>query len=479
MKLLLSVYFFIFAAIQLGLLIGISHYIGPKSPSKPNTYWLAALVVNVSGLLLFAIGILLTADLQKPPGIFTIANTFFYAAAIFQGAFFYSLNRALSRQLRWPLFISIIVYGIIFEYLRLFTSFETRTVFAVSVYAVVFAWQIREAFLINQKLKLQQLRYFQYAAIGEAFFLLPRLIVLLSADIPIRSMDELPLLLILFTLGQILMNTISFIAIWGYWSERLAFENSKTETENEAFKKVLAERETLIASLLRANKTSSTGALSASIAHEINQPLGAIQINSEFLQRKLQDENLDRELITRIAKDIAKDNMRAARIIQTLKAIFTEKYAAISDSNSVIEVINSVLLLSKSNLNQKGIQVELEIENNLKIPMSYGEAQQLFINLFNNSIQALDSLQMPTKIIRIVGIQKGDITEIRFEDNGQGVALDQQSGLFDLFTSTKREGMGLGLWLCNYIVTRHGGRIQYASQQDTGAAFKITFTASN
>jgi len=64
MKLLLSIYFFIFAAIQLGLLIGISHYIGPKSPSKPNSYWLAALVVNVSGLLLFAIGILLTADIQ-------------------------------------------------------------------------------------------------------------------------------------------------------------------------------------------------------------------------------------------------------------------------------------------------------------------------------------------------------------------------------------------------------------------------------
>jgi C4-dicarboxylate-specific signal transduction histidine kinase len=372
-----------------------------------------------------------------------------------------------------------VLFGIIFEYLRLFVSFEARTVFAVSVYAVVFIWQIREAFLINQKLKLQQLRYFQYAAIGEAFFLLPRLVVLLGTDNPIRSMDELPLLLILFTLGQILMNTISFIAIWGYWSERLALENSKTETENETFKKVLAERETLIASLLRANKTSSTGALSASIAHEINQPLGAIQINSEFLQRKLQDENLDRELITRIAKDIVKDNMRAARIIHTLKAIFTEKYAAISDSNSVIEVINSVLLLSRSDLNQKGIQVELEIENNLQIPMSYGEAQQLFINLFNNSIQALDGLQMPTKIIRIVGRQKGDITEIWVEDNGQGVALDQQSGLFDLFTSTKREGMGLGLWLCNYIVTRHGGCIQYASQQDTGAAFKLTFTASN
>ena len=477
MKLLLSVYFFIFATIQLGLLIGISHYIGPKSQSKPNPYWLTALVINIVGLLLFAIGILLTADIQKPPGIFTFANVLFYAAAIFQGAFFYSLSKPITRRLWWGLSISIVLFGIIFEYLRLFISFEARTVFAVSVYAVVFAWQIREAFLINQKLKLQQLRYFQYAAIGEAFFLLPRLIVLLGADNPIRSMDELPLLLILFTLGQILMNTISFIAIWGYWSERLAFENSKTETENEAFKKVLAERETLIASLLRANKTSSTGALSASIAHEINQPLGAIQINSEFLQRKLQDENLDRELITRIAKDIAKDNMRAARIIHTLKAIFTEKYAAISNFNSVIEVINSVLLLSRSDLNQKGIQVELEIENNLKIPMSFGEAQQLFINLFNNSVQALDSSKTPSKTIRILGKQKGEITEIQFEDNGIGVPVDQQKYLFELFTGTKRGGMGLGLWLCNYIVTRHGGRIQYDSPQNTGAVFKITFRA--
>ena len=477
MKLLLSIYFFIFTAIQLGLLIGISHYIGPKSRSKPNAYWLAALVVNVSGLLLFAIGILFTADIQKPPGIFTVANTFFYAAAIFQGAFFYSLNKELSGQLRWPLFISIIVYGLIFEYLRLYASFEARTIFAVLVYALVFAWQIREAFLFNRKLQLQQLRYFQYAAVGEALFLVPRLIILLSSDHPIRSMDELPLLLILFTLGQILMNTISFIAIWGYWSERLAFDGRQTESENEAFKKLLTERETLIASLLKANKTSSTGALSASIAHEINQPLGAIQINSEFLQKKLQAENLDRELIMRIANDIAKDNMRAARIIQTLKAIFAEKYDAIPDFVSVREVIDAVLLLSQSDLNQKQIHVEIDIEKNLQIPMSFGEAQQLFINLFNNSVQALDSSKPSSKTIRIVGKQKGEITEIQFEDNGLGVPVDQQKYLFELFTGTKREGMGLGLWLCNYIVTRHGGRIQYDSLQNTGAVFKITFTA--
>jgi signal transduction histidine kinase len=119
----------------------------------------------------------------------------------------------------------------------------------------------------------------------------------------------------------------------------------------------------------------------------------------------------------------------------------------------------------------------MDIEKNLQIPMSFGEAQQLFINLFNNSVRALDSSKTPSKTIRILGKQKGEITEIQFEDNGIGVPVDQQKYLFELFTGTKRGGMGLGLWLCNYIVTRHGGRIQYDSPQNTGAVFKITFTA--
>jgi C4-dicarboxylate-specific signal transduction histidine kinase len=271
------------------------------------------------------------------------------------------------------------------------------------------------------------------------------------------------------------MNTLSFIAIWGFWSEKLALESRQAETENEAFKKLLEERETLIASLLKANKTSTTGALSASIAHEINQPLGAIQINSEYLQKKIGEEELDRNLITRIAQDIASDNMRAARIIRTLKAIFTEKYDAVTEYAHVQEVVDSVLLLSKSDLDDKKIQVEINIKKSVEIPMSFGEAQQLFLNLINNSVQALASLNFQHKKIVILGQEQGEHTVIRIEDNGLGISVDQQKNLFDLFASTKREGMGLGLWLCNHIVTRHGGQILYDKNYQEGAAFEIRF----
>jgi C4-dicarboxylate-specific signal transduction histidine kinase len=255
----------------------------------------------------------------------------------------------------------------------------------------------------------------------------------------------------------------------------LAIDNRQTESQNITYKKLLDERETLISSLLKANKSSTTGALTASIAHEINQPLGAIQINSEYLQKKVAEEAVDRELIQRLASDIAKDNMRAARIIRTLKAIFSEKYDAFPEKLSVAEVIESVILLSKSDLGEKNVRVDVNIPKGISMPMSFGEAQQIFLNLINNSVQALQASTQLERIIGITGQEDPEQIIIRIEDNGPGVPGDQTQSLFDLFSGTKREGMGLGLWLCAYIIGRHGGKIRFDPAYQGGAAFEITF----
>lgn len=475
MKVLLALNFFIFAAIQFGLLLGILHYLQGESKSKPNPYWILALIMSVTGLTFFAIGLLNTDDIQKVPPIFTPANTLFYAAAISQGLFFYSFNHSVSKSLKLALGLSILCYGLFFEYLRQNWTFEARTLFVASTYAIILAWQIREARMVNRDLGLQQLRYFQYAAIGEALFLVPRLIVLLGSNHPINTMEQLPQLLIIFTYGQILMNTLSFIAIWGYWSEKLALENRLTVSETEEVKNLLQEREALIISLLRANKTITTGALSASIAHEINQPLGAIQINSEYLQKKIQEPQIDREQVKQIAKEIERDNMRAAQIIKILKLIFTEKYSAVPTFVAVQEAIDSVLLLSRSEFIHRRIEMEINIEPGLQIPVSFGEAEQLFLNLLNNSAQALERSSNEPKRIHLIAKRHEEKSIIRIEDNGCGVPIDRQSSLFDLFATTKHEGMGLGLWLCQYIVTRNGGKINFDRNFNQGAAFEIEF----
>ncbi len=108
--------------------------------------------------------------------------------------------------------------------------------------------------------------------------------------------------------------------------------------------------------------------------------------------------------------------------------------------------------------------------------MSFGEAQQIFLNLINNSVQALQASTQSERVIRVSGHEDAENIMIRCEDNGPGVPRDQAQYLFDLFSGTKREGMGLGLWLCEYIIARHGGKIRFDSNYQGGAAFEITFS---
>jgi len=137
--------------------------------------------------------------------------------------------------------------------------------------------------------------YLQYATTAELFFAIGRLSVVIASGFTIRQVEQIPQLLILLTITQIVMNTLAYIAIGGYWSERIALASAKSQVENEEIKSLLLERENLISNLLKANKTAATGALSASIAHELNQPLGASQLNIQFLQKKLSEGHLSNE----------------------------------------------------------------------------------------------------------------------------------------------------------------------------------------
>ena len=133
----------------------------------------------------------------------------------------------------------------------------------------------------------------QYASLGELFFALGCLAILVVGSLSIRQVEQIPQILILFTITQFVMNALSYIAIGSYWAEQIAFSNFKSSQENQEIKALLKECETLIGSLLKANKTASTGALSAAIAHELNQPLGASSLNIQFLQKKLSEGQLN------------------------------------------------------------------------------------------------------------------------------------------------------------------------------------------
>lgn len=472
MQSLIALYFFILAMIQLGLLAGVSHYYKSENTIKPSQYWLGSLAANISALLVFGVGLLFISNAEKPAINFTVANTFFYIAAIYQWLFCRSLSREIPPRLDFIAKISILVFAIIFEFLRHFGNFEIRTSFMVFLATILFTSQFFELVKIRRGDRSPQLKYLQYATVVEMCFALVRLAILTSTTFTIQRVEQLPQALIFFTIAQLVTNTIAYIAIGSYWAEKVSLANARSSSENEMIKKLLVEREDLISHLSKANKTAMTGALSASIAHELNQPIAAIQLNTQFFQTKLSANEWDLQSLRDIAKSIEHDNARIANIVATLRGIFKEERVStqLVDLRTIIDGIVPIVL---PQARDQGIQLQFDQQSQKRVALNTGEFQQVLLNLINNAIDSLAESSISDKTILIKTKDLDHFVEMTISDNGHGVAAELVPSLFELMKTNKKSGMGLGLWLTKHVVERHQGKITYQTSDWGGAEFVI------
>jgi signal transduction histidine kinase len=472
MKLLISIYFFILAIIQMGLFFGIYHYYRSQNLIKPSLYWMSSLLVSVAGLTIFGAGVISIQNIANPEFNFTIANTFFYIAAMLQGLFCQSLNQAISKRVKIIATVSVFIFIATFESMRLYGTFESRTAVMATITSIFYCWQIYELGKKRKSTPSKQLLYMQLANFAEIFFAIGRFLILIASAFTIREVDQIPQMLILFTIAQLVMSTMSYIAISGYWAEQITVANIHATQESISTKKLLEERELLIASLLKANKTASTGALSASIAHELNQPLGASGLNIQFLQKKLAEGNLSPVLQKEILDSLLSDNQRAASIIRSLRSVFADE-KMLSTKVNIAELIDLVLTIARPEITKQNIQVVLKLEGDLYVTANQGELQQVLLNLVNNAIDALKSTNHLDKRITIQSERFSSGMQVSIADNGLGIDSSIQTHMFELLSTTKSSGMGIGLWLCKHIVMRHGGSITFESSPRKGTTFLV------
>lgn len=478
MKLALSLYFFMIAIVQFGILLGIYHYYQSQETIAPSRYWFKSLLLSAIALMLFGIGILIIEDISKPPFSFTIANTLFYASSVMQTLFCISLRKKIPKYIEIIFFLSIFIFFLLFEYIRKIYDFETRTITIVIFVCIFYVFQIIEIKKIRKENYSKQLVYLQYVTIIELIFALSRIITIAVNNFGIKAVEQLPQTLIMVTLAQLVMNTLSYISAAGYWAEKISFSNAKNIAENEVNERkvaeisaLLKEKEHLIFGLLKANKTATTGALSASIAHELNQPLTASTLNIQLLRKALASEPIQIDLCKKIVSSLENDTQRAATIVKSLRSIFTEDDATV-EFIEVEEIISNVLNVIKKELDEETIHIELKIDKQLKIQVNPTEFQQVLLNLFSNAIYALSNSDIPYKKITLSASKNNSTIQIIFADNGYGIAKEFQPNLFELLSTTKQTGMGLGLWLCEHIVTRQNGKIWY-EDNEAGAKFII------
>jgi signal transduction histidine kinase len=431
--------FLVFSLILSGLFISAIPYFRKRKVSNFNNIWLLALGLNIFAFLCFA------SASSISPFLLTIANTSFFAGYFFLGLFSRAINQRSTQLLARVSPFLFLVFACAFEYLRQSSTFQVRVSFVVSMLIVCLVWILIELYSARKNNPHIQLDFLMFTTFAELLLGVIRLwLVLSNTSIGNINLYEEPFISSLVRWLAVSFTVLSYVSILGFWAESLSQENSKNVEDNIRIKNLLKERESLIANLLKANKTAATGALSASIAHELNQPLGASSINIQFLRRKLEGGLLSPELGIEVLDALESDNKRAATIVRSLRSIFTE-----NESNTE----------------------EFDLEEGLLVRISSGEIGQVILNLLNNAIQSLDSSEVSLRTIAIEAQGGGDSVLFSIRDTGVGVPAEFKQNLFELLNTTKQSGMGLGLWLCKHIVTRYDGAIWHEDAEGGGAQF--------
>lgn len=249
-------------------------------------------------------------------------------------------------------------------------------------------------------------------------------------------------------------------------------ERSYLNTMNLKLSHDLEERNSMILSLERLNKSAAINALASTIAHEINQPLGASRLNAQFIQMKLGSEPNNTSLIKEVVNNILSDIDRATMIVKNLARLKHSTESSIAAIN-LLDSINEVTEISKSKLHNLKINLEVDCPRDLLIKINLSEWQQVLINLINNAIEALESTQHAQRNITIAVTKNSDNTVITIQDNGPGIPAGQESKIFDLMVTNKESGTGIGLWLSKNFINKSGGEISASNSPSGGARFTI------
>jgi signal transduction histidine kinase/GAF domain-containing protein len=226
------------------------------------------------------------------------------------------------------------------------------------------------------------------------------------------------------------------------------------------------------------NRVSLMGEMTASFAHELNQPLTAIANNASAARRFLQHGNIDPALLPQLLQDMVADSQRAGEVIRGIRSLVRKETSAHTLLNLNEVITDTVRLVSTDVLSRESV-VTTELEPQLpQVSATLVQIQQVLLNLIMNALDAMEGLPpAERRIIIRTRSDKGDVAEISVRDFGTGLPKDQPDKVFDHFFSTKQKGMGMGLAIVRSIIEAHGGTIVGENAADRGARMIVRLPA--
>ncbi|MGB8435078.1 MAG: response regulator [Burkholderiales bacterium] len=242
-----------------------------------------------------------------------------------------------------------------------------------------------------------------------------------------------------------------------------------------AMARARSEQEThqLRSRLWHADRVMRISALTAAIAHELNQPLAAILSNAQAGLRYLDREGLTPEAVRAILEAVVRDDKRAAETIRTMRALLRhdESGRALVD---LAESLGEVLQLLAGELGSQGIRVETQFGPGCWVVADRAQIEQVALNLILNAVAAMQASPQDDRLLRL-SISRGDGGRVTasVSDSGAGIASENVAAIFEPFWTTRSDGIGLGLSICRSIVQAHGGTIWVEPNPDRGVTFRF------
>jgi signal transduction histidine kinase len=241
-----------------------------------------------------------------------------------------------------------------------------------------------------------------------------------------------------------------------------SIENARLYDEQRAYVRKIEESQN---ALLQAEKMAAAGRLSASIAHEVNNPLQSVQNCLHLAGREDLAPAKRKEYFEMASSELERLSITVQRMLD-----FYRPGAAKPKEVQVSELLNYVVNLTQKQLTERGIHVKSELPTTMPpVNVVSSQIQQVFINLILNAFDAMPN----GGTLRITGRARRGGVEVLFQDSGHGITREQQSSIFEPFYSTKEGGTGLGLTVSYNILTAHGGTLELVPDHGKGACFRV------
>jgi PAS domain S-box-containing protein len=258
-------------------------------------------------------------------------------------------------------------------------------------------------------------------------------------------------------------------------SQRLIISLARDITERKQAADTIREMQ---AELTHANRAAAMGQVAASIAHEVSQPIMAMLLNAEAALSWLDQQPADVVAVRRTLEAILTDAERAGEVINWIRALI-KKTPAPKQSVDVNQAILDVLTITRSELLKHGVALQTDLAAGLPLVEGYRvQLQQVVLNLILNAIEAMSGLAEGTRQLAIsTAAETSNTIVVAVGDSGPGLDPALANQLFQPFITTKPEGIGMGLAICDTIIRAHGGRLSAGANEPRGALFQFTLRA--